>query len=102
MYCVERVHGADVVLSPGEAIAIPAFWFHHCEALELSVSLNVFTPSLVTRTASAALSGPLPSILREVATLLLSNGVLVATLLTDSAAVWLTLQLFGSLCTCFS
>lgn len=52
----------DVVLEPGDAIAIPAFWFHHCEALDLSVSLNVFAPSLATRAAARCLASPAPDL----------------------------------------
>lgn len=50
----------DVVLQPGDALRIPAFWFHHCEALELSVSLNVFAPSRAARAAAAVLGSSIP------------------------------------------
>ena len=33
----------DVTLEAGEALFIPAFWFHHVEALSPSVSVNVFS-----------------------------------------------------------
>ena len=35
----------DVVLEPGDAVAIPAFSFHHCEALDASASVNAFFPA---------------------------------------------------------
>ena len=35
----------DVILEPGDALAIPAFWFHHCEARDLSASINTFFPA---------------------------------------------------------
>ena len=35
----------DVVLQEGDAIYIPSFWFHHCEAIGASVSVNVFSDS---------------------------------------------------------
>lgn len=50
----------DVVLEPGAAISIPAFFFHHCEALNLSVSLNVFAPSETANAAAACLLASIP------------------------------------------
>lgn len=32
----------EVILEPGDAIAIPSCWFHHVTSLEASVSVNVF------------------------------------------------------------
>lgn len=71
----------DVVLEPGDSIFIPAFWFHHCEALggpghagsgangadpdsdshtgACSISFNVFSPSLAATAAAYALASPL-------------------------------------------
>lgn len=39
--------GQELVLGPGDALFIPAFWFHHVESLSEAVSLNVFSESLV-------------------------------------------------------
>ena len=50
----------DVVLEPGDAVAIPAFWFHHCEALDLSCSLNAFFPSRTAALAAEVLAAPRP------------------------------------------
>ncbi len=48
------------VLRPGDAIFIPAFWFHHVTSLSPSVSLNVFSESSVAAAATLALSAPSP------------------------------------------
>lgn len=50
----------DIVLEPGAAISIPAFFFHHCEALDLSVSLNVFAPSSTANAAAVCLAASIP------------------------------------------
>ena len=75
----------DVVLQPGDALFVPAFWFHHVEVVDsprgqgavgyfkhlagdkvsaeeegLSVSLNVFSHSLLTSAAGEILSRPPP------------------------------------------
>jgi hypothetical protein len=45
-----------VVLGPGDAITIPAFWFHHVVSLTTCVSLNVFSESPCKLAAGALLS----------------------------------------------
>ncbi|KAJ8610587.1 hypothetical protein CTAYLR_007148 [Chrysophaeum taylorii] len=50
----------DVCLGPGDAVRIPAFWFHHCEALDFSVSFNVFAPSEAALAASSVLGSSVP------------------------------------------
>ena len=50
----------DVVLGPGDALAIPAFHFHHCEALDLSLSVNAFFPSAAAEKAAAVLATAMP------------------------------------------
>eukprot|EP00501_MAST-03F_sp_TOSAG23-6_P001756 GSMAST32.ASY1.ANO1.1833.1 assembled CDS len=51
----------DVVLEPGDCILIPAFWFHHVEALEESISVNIFSESKMKLAALEILSKSLPS-----------------------------------------
>ena len=51
----QRVH-----LCPGDALFVPAFWFHHVRALSPSISLNVFSESPIKRAAAAALAAPPP------------------------------------------
>lgn len=49
-----------VVLEPGDAITIPAFWFHHVFSLTTCVSLNVFAESPCKLAANSLLSLHLP------------------------------------------
>lgn len=51
----------DIVLEPGDAVEIPAFWFHHCEALDTSVSFNVFAPSKAAGWASSCFATSMPT-----------------------------------------
>jgi hypothetical protein len=57
----------DIVLEPGDAIFVPAFWFHHVEAVDASVSVNVFSEARTKLAAGAILSAPLPSKLGAIA-----------------------------------
>ena len=50
----------DLVLEPGDAVFVPAFWFHHVEAQSLSVSVNVFSDSRLKQAAQDVLCQPLP------------------------------------------
>ena len=48
----------DVELGPGDVLFVPAFWFHHVEAVsELSVSVNVFSESRAKLAAQEVLAG---------------------------------------------
>ena len=48
----------DVELGPGDVLFVPAFWFHHVEAIsELSVSVNVFSESAPKLAAQEVLAG---------------------------------------------
>jgi hypothetical protein len=52
----------DVTLEPGDALIIPAFWFHHVEAIgDVSVSINVFSEASPKLAAAEVLSQPVPS-----------------------------------------
>lgn len=57
----------DVILEPGEALFIPAFWFHHVEALSPSVSVNVFSENAMKLAAQDILMRPPPDALMRVA-----------------------------------
>ena len=50
----------EVVLEAGDALCVPAFTFHEVEALELSVSLNVFSVCRAQLHGSRVLSTPVP------------------------------------------
>ena len=50
----------DLVLEPGDAVFVPAFWFHHVEAQSMSVSVNVFSDSRLKQAAQDVLCQPLP------------------------------------------
>lgn len=60
--CNRRATDAQVsvTLSPGDALYVPAFVFHHVTALSPSVSLNVFSDSPVKLAASATFALPPP------------------------------------------
>eukprot|EP00941_MAST-03F_sp_MAST-3F-sp1_P002131 g2131.t1 len=55
----------DVVLAPGDSLIIPAFFFHHVEALEGGVSVNVFSESSAKLSAQAILAAPLPQVITD-------------------------------------
>ncbi|GAB5369193.1 hypothetical protein AAMO2058_001384600 [Amorphochlora amoebiformis] len=51
----------EVHLQPGDAIYIPSFWFHHVEATsDFSISLNVFSPSLLRQAVNSSFQHPSP------------------------------------------
>ena len=41
-FCAARARAIEVILEPGDALAIPALWPHNVTALEFSVAINVF------------------------------------------------------------
>lgn len=49
-----------LTLSPGQALYVPAFWFHHVVSSSPTLSLNVFAPSDTAAAAAACLAQPLP------------------------------------------
>jgi hypothetical protein len=60
----------DVMLEAGEALFIPAFWFHHVEAASPSVSVNVFSENAIKLAAQHVLMQPPPtSLLRAASSL---------------------------------
>ena len=50
----------DIVLNPGDVLHVPAFTFHQVEALEMSVSVNVFSVCRSQLHGSRILSFPVP------------------------------------------
>lgn len=40
-----RASAFTAVLTPGDMLSVPPFWFHHVETLEESVSVNVWSDS---------------------------------------------------------
>ena len=46
---VTRAHARRQVLAPGELLVLPAGWMHHVEALDLSVSVNLWVRPAWTR-----------------------------------------------------
>ena len=51
----------EIVLNPGDVIHIPAFTFHQVEALDMSVSMNVFSVCRSQLHGSRILSVPVPA-----------------------------------------
>jgi hypothetical protein len=55
-YAKDLAPDLELVLGPGDCLWIPAFWIHHVETLEASVSANVFSESAVWTIAEEILS----------------------------------------------
>lgn len=50
---LNKVEVLEAVLEPGDLLYIPPLWFHEVESLEVSISVNVWTDSMQTKTAEA-------------------------------------------------
>lgn len=55
-----ELKGLEVILSPGEVLYIPPYWFHCVVTLETTVSLNVWSQSEVFLVMEEVYSIPLP------------------------------------------
>ena len=53
-------HATNVTLSPGDILYLPPLVLHQVQALEPSISINVFSKSEIDRASSAISSTPLP------------------------------------------
>ena len=42
---IYRASAYTAVLTPGDMLSVPPFWYHHVETLEESVSVNVWSDS---------------------------------------------------------
>jgi hypothetical protein len=53
-------HAMQVVVQPGQMLYIPAFWFHHVEALDFSVSISIVSDSYEALVLQHVMNTPLP------------------------------------------
>ena len=57
---VSRIEAVEVVLEPGDLLYMPPLWFHRVEALDVSISVNVWTDSKQTELMERIFHLPLP------------------------------------------
>lgn len=58
---IGRVEAVEVTLGPGDLLYMPPLWFHHVEALSVSISVNVWTDSGQTEVMERVHALPLPT-----------------------------------------
>ena len=58
---IGKVEAVEVTLQPGDLLYMPPLWFHHVEAMSVSISVNVWTDSKQTEVMESVYSLPLPT-----------------------------------------
>jgi hypothetical protein len=57
---VQQAHALEAVLFPGDILYMPPLWFHHVEALDVSISINVWTDSVQSLEVQKMFEVPIP------------------------------------------
>ena len=77
---ITKATGMEITLVPGDLLYLPPLWFHHVEALETSISVNVWSDSEQTATVNKLFSHKIPvyeedTRYKAIATVLLIDGI---------------------------